>query len=167
MKDMKFHTPNCQECSNCKRTGFLDSTTYYCTAGKKTRRLPKAGIKRKVAEWCPRLISPPRCRIFGFISEEESTLDFMVHHDDGGIINGLGFPTASRYKVRCTYPLGMTAKQFAAALEEEPLYDIFPDADLSAGEVIEIDDGLKAYYFYYSYKGKIVPAHFLGVENIV
>lgn len=86
MSDIKFQAPNCLSCTACKRVGYLETATAYCTAGKKPRRLPKAGIKRKVADWCPKKISPPRCRIFGFIDEEQENLDFLMHRDSSNII---------------------------------------------------------------------------------
>lgn len=165
MKQTMFHNPNCRECPSCKRVGYLDSATAYCTAGKKARRLPKAGIKRKVADWCPKRISPPRCRIFGFIDEEQENLDFLMHRDSSNIIKGLAFPVSYRYKIRCTYPLEMTAKQFCSALEEKNVGEIFSGTELSYGEVIEIDDGFKPYYFYLSYEGKIVPVSLFDVER--
>ena len=165
MSDIKFQAPNCLRCTACKRVGYLETATAYCTAGKKPRRLPKAGIKRKVADWCPKKISPPRCRIFGFIDEEQENLDFLMHRDSSNIINGIAFPSAWRYKVRCTYPLDMSAKQFCEELKERSLQEIFSGTELSYGEVIEIDDGFKPYYFYFSYEGKIVPIHLFDVEK--
>ncbi len=165
MKQTMFHNPNCMECPSCKRVGYLDAATFYCTAVKKAKRLPKAGIKRKVADWCPKRISPPRCRIFGFVDEEQENLDFLMNRDSGNIINGFAFPLPYRYTVRCSYPLEMTAKQFCSALEEKPVWEVFSGAELSYGEVIEIDDGFKPYYFYFSYEGKIVPVSLFDVER--
>lgn len=42
----------------------------------------------------------------------------------------------------------MTAKQFFEAAQLEGVHRILPDASAAPGEVIEIDDGLKPYYFY-------------------
>lgn len=166
MKEIQFREHNCAECKHIKRVGVLDSATLYCTAGKKARRLPKAGVKRKVADWCPKKISPPRCRIFGFKNEEEENLDFLINRNgDTNIIRDLAFPASHRYKVRCTYPLDMTAKQFWSALEEQSVFDIFSDAELTQGEVIEIDDGLRPYYFYFSYQCKIYPVQLFDLEK--
>lgn len=43
--------------------------------------------------------------------------------------------------------LWMTARQFYDASQEHPLYDILPE-EVCDGEIIEIDDGLRPYYFY-------------------
>ncbi len=165
MKEIQFRQYNCSECPNLKRVGFLDSETLYCTAGKKARRLPKAGIRRKVADWCPKKITPPRCRIFGFKNEEQESLDFFTNKDGSCIVKGFAFPISHRYKVRCKYPLDMTAKQFVSMLEEKSVYDIFSETELNLGEVIEIDDGLKPYYFYFSYQSKIYPVQLFMLEK--
>lgn len=51
------------------------------------------------------------------------------------------------YAPRMEIPLGMTARQFFDATQEGPLADILPEK-VSDGEIIEIDDGLRPYYFY-------------------
>ena len=55
----------------------------------------------------------------------------------------------SHYTLRRELPISMNAKQFFKAAQSELLEDLLPDLDVSPGEVIEIDDGLQPYYFYY------------------
>lgn len=56
-------------------------------------------------------------------------------------------PFPSHYTLRAEFSLGMTAKHFFDATQMEPLGDILPE-EIHNGEVIEIDDGLRPYYFY-------------------
>lgn len=56
-------------------------------------------------------------------------------------------PSPSHYKLRAELILGMTAKQFFDVTQEEPLNSILHEK-VNDGEIIEIDDGLQAYYFY-------------------
>lgn len=53
-------------------------------------------------------------------------------------------------------PLGKTAKQFHDSVQAEPLNDILPD-EVNTGEVVEIDDGLKPYFFYVLSYGTVIP----------
>ena len=55
----------------------------------------------------------------------------------------------------------MTAKQLYDAMQREPVEQIFSDAgmELEYGEVIEIDDGLKPYYFYYLNYDRLIPLY--------
>ena len=56
-------------------------------------------------------------------------------------------PAAFHYTFRKEIWLGMTARQFFDAAQENPLRDILPE-EVCDGEIIEIDDGLRPYYFY-------------------
>ena len=55
----------------------------------------------------------------------------------------------------------MTAKQLYDAAQTESVESLFSDAgvDLEYGEVIEIDDGLKPYYFYYLNYDRLIPMY--------
>ncbi len=68
------------------------------------------------------------------------------------------YPLGSHYTLRREMPISMTAKQFFQAAQSEPLEDILSDSDLALGEVIEIDDGLQPYYFYYFGLLRLIPA---------
>ena len=65
-------------------------------------------------------------------------------------------PASFHYKLRTEIQLGMTAKQFFDASQENPLHDILPE-EVSVGEVIEIDDGLQPYYFYVLDFATVIP----------
>ena len=56
-------------------------------------------------------------------------------------------PAAFHYAFRTEIRLGMTARQFYGASQEEPLH-VTLQGEIRDGEIIEIDDGLQPYYFY-------------------
>lgn len=151
MKLLKFYVPNCVSCPEMKRVGPFGFETRYCFGfpGKKQKRLPKRGLQRSVASWCPKQILPPACRILGFVDEKNAMMEFLLNGDTCGKEN-LFSPSPQRYKIRGEYPLAMSAKQFYEALESSSLLSIFPDIDFRFGEILEIDDGHKPYYFYYA-----------------
>ena len=59
--------------------------------------------------------------------------------------------SAHRYKLRLEFPLGLTAKQFYDAMLSDVSTCVTSEIrnQVEYGEVIEIDDGLKPYYFYF------------------
>ena len=66
-------------------------------------------------------------------------------------------PIESHYKLRRELPISMNAKQFFQAAQSELLEELLSDDDLSLGEVIEIDDGLRSYYFYNFGFPRVIP----------
>ena len=67
------------------------------------------------------------------------------------------YPMESHCTLRRELPIRMNAKQFFQAAQSELLEDLLPDLDVSIGEVIEIDDGLRPYYFYYWGLLRLIP----------
>ena len=65
-------------------------------------------------------------------------------------------PASFHYRFKTEIQLGMTAKQFFGASQENPLHDILPEK-VDDGEIIEIDDGLQPYYFYVLDFATVVP----------
>jgi len=59
-------------------------------------------------------------------------------------------PLPSHYTPRTEINLGMTAKAFYDAMQMKPLSEILPEV-VRSGEIIEIDDGLRSYFFYVQY----------------
>ena len=68
-------------------------------------------------------------------------------------------PAAFHYTLRCEADLRLTAKQLYDATQTGSVERIFSDVEveLGYGEVIEIDDGLRPYYFYYLSFSKLIP----------
>lgn len=154
-KKHTFPIPGCSSCSYHQEVGCL---TRYCSGFK--RRKPKqfrsSDPKFKAPKWCPRRISPPACRVYGFADERSEYMELMwrMEHDLGRtkIIS----PSPSHYKLRAELMLGMTAKQFFDVTQEEPLNSILQEK-VNDGEIIEIDDGLQAYYFYVLNYVTVIP----------
>lgn len=67
------------------------------------------------------------------------------------------FPTANHYKLRLELPLGMKAKDFYDRASRGDICEMLEEADVGLDEIIEIDDGLKPYYFYYWSWSTIIP----------
>ena len=65
-------------------------------------------------------------------------------------------PAAFHYAFRTEIRLGMTARQFFDASQEDPLRDVLPE-EVCDGEIIEIDDGLQPYYFYALDSATVIP----------
>lgn len=167
MKALTFTQPSCWGCPSL----FQAKSSYesnYCTGfpGKKQKRFPKGSPKRKIPDWCPKRISPPVCRIYGFISDEEAVMEFMLNNDAKILEQGVAFPSERRYQLRCSYPLGMSAKELYEELQRRAISDIFPDVEFEFGEVVEIEDGLKPYCLYYAADKGFIPAPTFDTKKI-
>lgn len=113
-----FPGRNCPSCPYHETVGV----TRYCSGfpkKRKARRFRKSDPKYKPPKWCPRRISPPVCRVYGF-KDQESELSAWLLNQDMTSGKGIGqkvSPTvlAYHYKLRLELPLAMTAKQFYEA----------------------------------------------------
>lgn len=156
-----FPVPTCPGCQYHQVVGGIVSGTRYCNGfpkRRKPKRFRKSDPKYKPPKWCPRLISPPACRVYGFVNEESEFLEWCLNRRDykpGACI----IPQPSRYRLRLEVPLGKTAKQFYDATQSEPLSNIFSSygAQVEPGEIVEIDDGLKPYDFYCADGYDVIP----------
>ena len=136
-------------CSSCQHYDVVGGITRYCSGFKrrKPKRFKNSDPRYKAPKWCPRRLSPPVCRIYGFKDECSEYIELMNRMDYGLGRTKIISPSASHYKPRIELRLSMTAKQFYEATQEEPLNDILP-VEVHIGEIIEIDDGLQPYFFY-------------------
>ena len=77
MKKARFPEPNCRyDCPFFKTSGTLLSETRYCMkAGRKGKRFRSKDPKSRPPAWCPRRITPPVCRIYGFKDEFSAAMD--------------------------------------------------------------------------------------------
>ena len=134
-----FPVPTCPGCQYHQLVGCAR----YCNGfpkKRKSKRFRKSDPKYKPPKWCPRLTSPPVCRVYGFVDEKSEFLEWRLNRKDykpGAHIS----PSESRYRLRCEGTLGLTAKQFYDAMQRESVEQTFSDAgmELEYGEVIEID----------------------------
>lgn len=153
-----FSEPSCRKCPHYQEVGSAFHPTRCCGGfkRKKPKRFRSSDPAIKVPKWCPRRLSPKVCRIYGFADERSEFMEQLsVSNFDPN--EPYIYPIESHYTLRREIPISMTAKQFFQAAKSETLEDILPDSDLALGEVIEIDDGLRPYYFYYFGFQRTIP----------
>lgn len=161
-KKYTFLEGNCWDCQFYQRVGSLASETRYCNGFKrrKAKRFRSSDPTIKAPKWCPKRISPPICRIYGFKDERSEYMERLFRKDYGAS------PSPQHYAPRCEISLGLTAKRFFDEVRNYPLHEVLPpDADVMDGEIIEIDDGLKPYYFYVQNFGIVVPLRFFQMDK--
>ena len=154
----RFSEPSCQECPHHQEVGTIFNSTRHCGGFKRKnlKRFRSSDPVFKIPRWCPKRLSPKVCRIYSFAdecSEYMELLSIAKFNPDEPYI----YPLGSHYTLRREMSISMTAKQFFQATQSKPLEDILSDSDLALGEVIEIDDGLRPYYFYYFGFQRIIP----------
>ena len=49
---------------------------------RKSKRFRKSDPKYKPPKWCPRLTSPPVCRVYGFVDEKSEFLEWRLNRKD-------------------------------------------------------------------------------------
>ena len=111
----------------------------------------------KAPKWCPRRITPPVCRIYGFADEQSQAMDALIRENFQPKRDRYIFPTPGHYRLQSEKRLNMNAKAFYNAAINGAVYDILSEDDIALGAVIEIDDGLKPYHFYYWGWSTVVP----------
>lgn len=145
-------------CSSCPHYQMSKELNQYCSGFKrrKPRRFKKSDPKFKVPNWCPRKISPPIYRIYGFKDEQCECMEIFrrIEYEMGKSKHI--FPSKLHYQIRKEIHLGMTAKQFYDTVQKEPFYKVFPEK-FDFGEIIEIDDGLQLYCFYIMDSCSVIP----------
>lgn len=153
-------------CSSCQHYQVVGGITRYCNGFKrrKAKCFKKSDPRLKTPRWCPRRLSPPACRIYGFKDECSEYMELMRRMDFELERSKIISPSAGHYKLRTELSLGMTAKRFYDVTQEEPLRDILP-AEVHNGEIIEIDDGLQPYYFYVLDYATIIPLTYFSITN--
>lgn len=167
-KKYSFPEPSCQYgCEHFRKVGGSLNETRYCmnTKSRAGKRFKRTDPLFKIPKWCPKRIKPV-CRIYGLANEmsewmeRENRMNFCP--EKSGYISTL----ERHYKFRLELPLGMTAMAFFEAAGNEPVEDILRGAGLQLGEIIEIDDGLKPYYFYYFSQSTLVPVLLLDRTRV-
>ena len=161
-----FPVPGCGECPHHQQVGSTIYGTRYCAGFKrrKPKRFSRSDPASKAPKWCPRRISPPVCRVHGFKDEQSEYTDLMWRTEyNAGRVKDIS-PAPFHYTPRTEIPLGMTARQFFDAAQEGPLSDILPE-EVGDGEIIEIDDGLRPYWFYKLDFDTVVPLPYFRLDR--
>lgn len=161
-----FPGPYCPGCQYHQTVGEAVGQTRYCNGfpkRRKSKRFKRSDPKYKPPKWCPRLISPPVCRVYGFVNSEAAVTDWLLNREataakSGNEQDAYRSVSEYRYKLRCELSLGLTAKQFYNAMLSDVSTCVTSKIrnQVEYGEVIEIDDGLKPYYFYFD-TFKVIP----------
>ncbi len=164
-KRIIFPEPGCY-CCDCYRTqGTPPFETRLCMGGKwkkRGRRFRASDPQYKAPKWCPKRLPIPICRVYGFadeMSREMETASMLLQQDTYS-------PLAFHYKLRGETPLGMNAKEFYDAMREQTLEDIMPEQRVEYGEVLEIDDGLKPYFFVRINSTTVLSISFFALDMV-
>lgn len=154
-KKQTFPVPGCNCCPHYQIIGGI---TRYCDCFKrrKAKRFKSSDPRFKAPKWCPRRLSPPVFRVYGFKDDMSEYMEMMHRMDYEMGRSKIISPSASHYKPRIELSLGQTAKEFYDSVQMEPLSDVLP-LEVHSGEIIEIDDGLQPYYFYVLAYSTVIP----------
>ena len=108
-----------------------------------------------VASGSPRASAPDKD---SFADEQSRDLDYLTSRNFDHKHDQYIYPSPSRYKLRFETSLGINARTFYERVSHGDLDDFLMEADISLGEVVEIDDGLHPYFFYCLSWSRFVPA---------
>ena len=157
-KKHTFPVPGCGQCPHHQTAGAGVSETRYCAGfkGRKPRRFRRSDPASKAPKWCPRRIDPPACCVHGFKDEWSAYMDSLWREEYRSGRTKAVSPAPFHYGPKRAIQLGMTARRFFEATQEGPLRGILPE-EVRDGEIIEIDDGLRPWYFYVLDPATVVP----------
>lgn len=142
----------CSECPDCfifseaipkKVPGaILKFGGRYCQGGKKTRAFKRCDPKVYPPSWCPKLKKPAEYRVYAYKDPDTRLLHHILQ------ANGLNdLPRGSEFAVRIEGNTDLTARNIWEEAKYKSLSKILGISAYDR-EVIEIDDGLRPYFFY-------------------
>ena len=156
-----FSEPGCYSCEHCKGT-----LTQYCHGfkkRKKTKRFTSKDPKLKAPKWCPRRLPVSVIRVYRYKDEMSAHFgaEYLYFSDKDKLI--YDFPSARHYALVFEYHCGISAKDF---YENSKTYGYteFDGFKLQHGDVLEVDNGLKAYSFVYRGRHNCKPAIFDSIK---
>ena len=97
------------------------------------------------------------CRVYGFANECGEVLDIITRKHFDPRRDQYIAVSEWRYQLRLETTISANAKAFFKAVQRGDMDDLLEKVDIQPGEVIEIDDGLKPYYFYCMNWSRMVP----------
>lgn len=116
----------------------------YCAGGKKYRVFKKKDPKTYPPSWCPKLKWPCDFRVYTFKDSTSWYTHQLFHRDDA--------PSGYACAVRVDGTVELRPTDFLSELEEKTASELL-GIEVKTGEVVEIDDGLKACCFYIGMDG--------------
>ena len=154
-----FPAGSCSSCPFYVLAGASLVQSRYCKGrkGRKPKPFRKSDPYTKAPKWCPRRLATPVCRVYTYKSPEDEQMEWFLHKETSMQNSNYISVIKSRYITAKEFPAHMTAKQFYEATEQEPIASIIPDYAFKFGEIIEIDDGIKPYAFYYRDYATVIP----------
>lgn len=167
LKKVKFPEYGCWECPSYSVQGKFPCETRYCMAkSKKGKRFKNSDPKYKPPKWCPRRLPARICRVYR-LREEARELEFLRREDTD--LKKLTYFSAQGFhydpEPKLEQEISLTAKQFYQKANEDGAEGILDTDDLEPGDLFEIDDGLKSYFFYYFSFATILPSSVFGLER--
>ena len=155
-----FPELQCSQCEHLQTMGNIICETRYCGGfpkRKKPKRFSNSDPKFKAPKWCPRRLWPPVCRVYGLADEESQGLDIFTRNRFNPKRDQYISVFENRYKLRLETTLSMKAREFVEAVKHGNADEFMMKAYLQLGDVIEIDDGMKPYCFYYWSWSEVIP----------
>lgn len=116
----------------------------YCAGGKGIKAFRSSDPKVSVPSWCPLRKRPIVLRIYCFKNALCEMVQLMLQRD-GAFYSPNDFDYALRYEGTTE----LTAAQFQEELQGKDVSDLLK-VPAHENEVVEIDDGLTPYYFFFS-----------------
>lgn len=143
----------CGDCPDCFTYGeavpkkvpgaFLKPGRKYCRGGKKTREFKPRDPKVYPPSWCPRLKSPAEYRVYAY-----KNIDAWYFHHYMRAKGLFDIPGGNEFAVRAEGHTTLSARDFWEEVKFESPSKVL-GIPVHDGEVIEVDDGLRPYFFHY------------------
>ena len=164
LKNIRFFEPSCTECPSYSVQGTFPCETRYCMAkSRKGKRFKSSDPKFRAPKWCPKRLPSRVCRVYR-LKDEEGSLEWARRAVFNP--NELTYYPAAGYRYdpepKLKKNIGYTVRQFYERVNEDGPEYILDELGLEFGDLFELDDGLKPYYFYYYGPGVVLSATVSG-----
>lgn len=119
----------------------------YCMAGNRARKMKKSDPKIYPPSWCPKRKEPAELRLYAY--KDTNTWYYRELMKRQGLEIA---PRGSEYALKREGHINMTAAEFQREAKRQSLLAILGFMPMT-GEVIEINDGLKTWFFLVKKRG--------------
>ena len=154
-----FSEPGCTSCEHRKGT-----LTVYCHGFKKRKnpkRFTSKDPKIKAPKWCPKRLDPSVVSVYRYKDEMGAHFGAENLYFSDKNMQLYDFPSAHHYALAFECRSTLTAKSFYESTKTEGREEI-QGFELEYGDVIEVDNGLKAFAFVYREPYTVKPAIFVS-----
>lgn len=142
----------CRDCPDCFTYGeavpkkvpgaFLKFGGRYCQGGKKMREFKRRDPKVSPPSWCPKLKNPAEYRVYAY---KDANAWFMHQFKRASGLSDS--PCGYEFAVRVEGYTALSARDFWAEVEVKSASEAL-GVPVHCNEVVEIDDGLRPYFFH-------------------